>query len=87
MLETTLTEGRVVETVTSIIAAVMTARDLDPGRIEPLARLKVATRHPRSRKRSTRASPSPRLPPLITATGRSGFSGGIFPGPLMPSVP
>ncbi len=39
MLETTLTEGRVEETVKSTIAAVMTARDLDPGIIERLARL------------------------------------------------
>lgn len=39
MLETTLTQGRVEETVESTIAAVMTARDLDPGGIEPLAKL------------------------------------------------
>ncbi len=39
MLETTPTEGSVGEMVNSTIAAVMTARDLDPGRIEPLARL------------------------------------------------
>ena len=39
MLETTLTEARVEEMVKSTIAAVMTARDLDPGGIEPLARL------------------------------------------------
>ena len=39
MLETTLTEARVAEMVTGTIAAVMTARDLDPGGIEPPARL------------------------------------------------
>jgi acyl carrier protein len=39
MLETTLTEARVADTVNSTIAAVMAARDLDPGGIEPLARL------------------------------------------------
>lgn len=39
MLETTPTEDGVKETVTSTIAAVMAARDLDPGGIEPLARL------------------------------------------------
>jgi acyl carrier protein len=39
MLETTLTEGAVEEMVTSTIAAVMAARDLDPGRIEAPARL------------------------------------------------
>ena len=39
MLETTLTEAGVEETVTSTIAAVMAARDLDSGRIEPPARL------------------------------------------------
>ncbi|MFQ5565792.1 MAG: acyl carrier protein [Paracoccaceae bacterium] len=39
MLETTLTETRVEETVTGTVAAVMTARDLDPGMIEPQARL------------------------------------------------
>ena len=39
MLETTLTEARVEEMVKSTIAAVMTARDLDPGTIELLARL------------------------------------------------
>lgn len=39
MLETTPTEDGVEETVTSTIAAVMAARDLDPGGIEPLARL------------------------------------------------
>ena len=39
MLETTLTETGVAETVTSTIAAVMTARDLDAGGIEPPARL------------------------------------------------
>ncbi len=39
MLETTLTEAGVEEMVTSTIAAVMAARDLDPGGIEPPARL------------------------------------------------
>jgi len=39
MLETTPTEDGVEEMVTSTIAAVMAARDLDPGGIEPLARL------------------------------------------------
>ena len=39
MLEITLTQGRVEETVNATVAAVMAARDLDPGRIEPLAKL------------------------------------------------
>ncbi len=39
MLETTPTKGGVEETVNSTIAAVMAARDLDPGGIEPLATL------------------------------------------------
>ncbi len=39
MLEITLTQGRVEETINSTIAAVMAARELDPGGIEPLSRL------------------------------------------------
>jgi len=39
MLETTPTQRGVEETVTSTIAAVMAARGLDPGMIEPPARL------------------------------------------------
>jgi len=39
MLETTLTQHRVEETVEASIAAVMTARDLDPGKIDRAAKL------------------------------------------------
>lgn len=39
MLETTLTQGRVEEMVNATIASIMTARDLDPGAIAPLAKL------------------------------------------------
>ena len=39
MLETTPTKSGVEETVNNTIAAVMAARDLDPGGIEPPARL------------------------------------------------
>lgn len=39
MLETTLTRGRVEETVNATIESVMAARGLDPGGIKPLAKL------------------------------------------------
>ena len=39
MLETMLTRRRVEETVVATIAAIMTARDLDLGAIDPLAKL------------------------------------------------
>jgi len=39
MLETTLTQAKVEETVKATVAAIMASRDLDPGAIAPLAKL------------------------------------------------